>query len=116
MRAIHKEVVSHPDRRFSVPQLVQKYGIGQTTFQSCFSEIYGKPYYTFVKHYKMHKAIHYIEETEHSMAEIAGMLGYDNPSKFAAAFRSVVGCSPREYKKSSERMEHLTLLGVEIEE
>lgn len=116
VRAIHKEVVSHPDRRFSVPQLVQKYGIGQTTFQSCFSEIYGKPYYTFVKHYKMHKAIHYIEETEHSMAEIAGMLGYDNPIKFAAAFRSVVGCSPREYKKSSERMEHLTLLGVEIEE
>mgnify|MGYP000251346684 CR=1 FL=1 len=58
----------------------------------------------------------YIEETEYSMAEIAGMLGYDNPSKFAAAFRSVVGCSPREYKKSSERMEHLTLLGVEIEE
>ena len=52
----------------------------------------------------------YIEETEYSMAEIAGMLGYDNPSKFAAAFRSVVGCSPREYKKSSERMEHLTLL------
>lgn len=58
----------------------------------------------------------YIEETEYSMAEIAGILGYDNPSKFAAAFRSVVGCSPREYKKSSERMEHLTLLGVEIEE
>lgn len=58
----------------------------------------------------------YIEETEYSMAEIAGMLGYDNPSKFAAAFRSVVGCSPRKYKKSSERMEHLTLLGVEIEE
>ena len=34
VRAIHKEVVSHLDRRFSVPQLVQKYGIGQTTFQS----------------------------------------------------------------------------------
>ena len=28
VRAIHKEVVSHPDRRFSVPQLVQKYTPG----------------------------------------------------------------------------------------
>lgn len=115
VRAIYQEVIAHPDKRFSISELVLKYGIGQTTFQSCFNEIYGKPYYTFVKHYKMHKAIHYIEETEYSIAEIAGMLGYDNASKFASAFRSVVGCSPREYRKSSERMEHLPLFGVEIQ-
>ena len=36
----------------------------------------------------------------------------DNPSKFSFAFRSVVGCTPREYKSNSEHLEHLKLFGV----
>ena len=49
------------------------------------------------------------------MTEIPGKLGYDNPSKFSSAFRSVVGCAPREYKNNSDHLEHLELFGVEID-
>lgn len=34
VRAIHKEVVSHPDRRFSVPQLVQSMGSDRRRFRA----------------------------------------------------------------------------------
>ncbi|MBP0976022.1 MAG: AraC family transcriptional regulator, partial [Oscillospiraceae bacterium] len=30
--------------------------------------------------------------------DIALSCGYDNASKFTAAFRAVIGCSPREYR------------------
>ena len=33
-----------------------------------------------------------------SVAEIAGRVGYDSPSKFAAAFRKVMKKSPTEYR------------------
>lgn len=33
-----------------------------------------------------------------SVAEIAGRVGYDSPSKFAIAFRKLMGMSPVEYR------------------
>ena len=41
-------------------------------------------------------------KTEPSLkiVDIAGMVGYDNPSKFAAAFRQEMGKPPLEYRKS----------------
>lgn len=116
VKAIHHEVLEHLDQHISIPQIVERYEIGQTTFQNCFREIYGKPYYTFLRHYKMHKAVHYLEETDFTITKIAGILGYDNVSKFGSAFKSIIGCTPREYKKSSVRMEHLLVFGVEIED
>ncbi len=35
-----------------------------------------------------------------NVSEIAGLVGYDSPSKFAAAFKQVMGKSPLEYRKS----------------
>ena len=35
---------------------------------------------------------------EISIAELAGEVGYDSPSKFAIAFRKVMGMSPTEYR------------------
>lgn len=37
-----------------------------------------------------------------NISEIAGRVGYDSPSKFAMAFRRVMGMSPREYRKLLE--------------
>lgn len=38
--------------------------------------------------------------TKLSIAEIAGMVGYENPNKFSAAFKEIIGQSPSEYRKS----------------
>ena len=34
------------------------------------------------------------------VAEIAGLVGYDSPSKFASAFHQTMGKTPLEYRKS----------------
>lgn len=39
------------------------------------------------------------QEKSVKVAEIAGRVGYDSPSKFAMAFRKVMGMSPVEYRK-----------------
>ena len=38
-------------------------------------------------------------ETDERIGDIALELSYKNPSKFADAFESVMGCSPSEYRK-----------------
>ena len=34
------------------------------------------------------------------IAEIAGLVGYDSPSKFSSAFHQTMGKTPLEYRKS----------------
>ena len=39
-------------------------------------------------------------DREKSVAEIAGLVGYDSASKFAIAFRKIMGMSPVEYRSA----------------
>jgi AraC-like DNA-binding protein len=47
-------------------------------------------------------AINLMQDTEHSIGDIAGLLGYTDPSHFARAFRRMAGVSPREYCQKSQ--------------
>ena len=115
VKTLHREAVSRLSEKIPLSEMARRYDISQTALKSCFREIYGCPYYTYMKRYRVHKAVHMLEDKTLSVAEIAGELGYDNPSKFAAAFKSIMGCTPREYRKNSDHLEHLRLVGVEIE-
>ena len=42
------------------------------------------------------------QEVQTSVAEIAGLVGYDSASKFAAAFREVKGKTPLEYRREGQ--------------
>lgn len=39
-----------------------------------------------------------LRQTECTVLEIAGKCGYDNGSKFAGAFKNVIGMTPNEYR------------------
>ena len=41
--------------------------------------------------------------TDVSVAELAGTVGYDSASKFAAAFKRSMGQTPTEYRMNRER-------------
>ena len=40
----------------------------------------------------------YLRQTDRTVLDIAGQFGYDNGSKFAKAFRDVIGVSPNAYR------------------
>lgn len=115
IKKIHEEITSNLDKRITIEILSKKYAIGTTTLKVCFKEIYGQPVYTYLKDYKIHTSLHLLEETDKNINEIAGMLGYDNSSKFAKVFKEKMGCTPIEYRKQKVHLEHERLFGVEIE-
>lgn len=98
VKAIHQKIMAELDHHYSVSQLAAEFNIGKTTLQKCFREMYGKTYYAFLKQHRMQQALELLETGKLSVVEIANKLGYGNPSKFAAAFRSVYGVSPRNFK------------------
>ena len=116
IKALHRDATRHLERRLTFAQLAAAQGLSLSGAKDAFKQLYGEPYASYMKKYRMHKALHYLENTTLRIAEIAGKVGYDNPSKFSSAFQSVVGCTPREYRNSPSHLEHFTLVGVEIEE
>ena len=114
IKLIHGELIDNLDKRITIEQLSEKYQIGTTPLKIYFKEIYGQPIYTYVKDYKIHVALHLLEETDKNIVEIAGLLGYDNSSKFASVFKSKMKCTPTEYRKQKVHLEHERLFGVEI--
>ena len=116
LKALHRDATQNLEQRVPFAQLAAAHGLSLSGAKEAFKQLYGEPYASYMKKYRMHKALHYLENTTYSIADIAGKVGYDNPSKFSSAFQSVVGCTPREYRKNPSNLEHFALVGVEIEE
>ncbi|MFR6406363.1 MAG: helix-turn-helix domain-containing protein [Holdemanella sp.] len=55
----------------------------------------------FLRAQKMHAAAELLRSTDRTVLDIAGQFGYDNASKFARAFRSVIGVSPNAYRSGA---------------
>ena len=61
------------------------------------------PFYSYIKTLKIESASYMLEHTDKTVIEIANEHGYDNASKFAAAFRSIKEVSPIEYRTIHSR-------------
>ncbi|MBO5609637.1 MAG: helix-turn-helix domain-containing protein [Eubacterium sp.] len=60
----------------------------------------GSPIYKYIKKVKVNKAAELLKiDSNLKISDVAESVGYDNPSKFAAAFKDVMGLTPLEYKQ-----------------
>lgn len=102
IKAMHKLMTGHLDRHYTLEELSSCFSISLTPLKACFKSVFGSPVNTYMRSYRMNKAATYLRQDENaSVAEIAGRVGYDSSSKFAAAFKDVIGRTPLEYRKSA---------------
>ena len=73
---------------------------GQDTVE--LAKKYGTPVYQYIRSCKMKAAAEMlISDRRMNVADIAQRLGYDNASKFSAAFRDVMGVSPQNHRRDT---------------
>lgn len=89
------------DKRLTIEQLAAQFYVSPAQLKKCFYCVYDESVYAHIRTYKMQSAAVLLRTTDRTVAEIAGAVGYDNSSKFAKAFRDVVGMSPAEYRKET---------------
>lgn len=99
-RSVADYLLERMDSRVTIPELAQRFGASETTLKATFKEVYGVPIYSFGRIQKMLMAAQRLIHTERSILEIASECGYDNGSKFAEAFRKVIGETPSEYRRA----------------
>lgn len=100
IREIHDDLAQHMDRRVTIEELAHRYLINPTTLKIVFKEVYGSSLAAHMKEHRMERAAALLRETDLSVAEIAGQVGYESQSKFTAAFKEQFGQLPKEYRRN----------------
>lgn len=99
VREIHDRLTDRMDERITIDELARQYLINPTTLKTAFKNIYGRSIATHIREHRMEKAAKLLKESDLSICEIAGMVGYDSQSKFSVAFKGYYGVLPKEYRK-----------------
>lgn len=101
IKAIHDFIVENYQRHYTMDAVAEQFQISLTSMKKCFKEVYGDSMYSYLKRYRMNMAATMLRrESKMGIAEIAGLVGYESPGKFSAAFRKVMGQTPIEYRKA----------------
>ncbi|EJO5348689.1 helix-turn-helix transcriptional regulator [Clostridium botulinum] len=99
IKQIKKLITEDFKHRYTIQELSKKYCISATTLKTYFKGIYGISMALYMKEYRMKKAAAMLRQTSNSVADIAISVAYQSQSKFAAAFKEIIGISPLEYRK-----------------
>ena len=97
-------ICSNISAHYTIPQLSEYFKLNTTTLKSVFRQMFGCSVYAYAKNRKMFRTAELLSETSRKIIDIAADMGYNNASKFASAFNSVIGTTPRKYR-SHFRME-----------
>lgn len=90
------------NEKVTIEKLCKVFHVCSTSVKNSFKAVYGEAVYSYIRNQKMKAAAKMLLETDLSVLEIAGIFGYDNGSKFAKAFRDVVGKTPLDYRNSNK--------------
>lgn len=101
VKAIHAFVTENLQTHDTLEEIAGRFSISLTSMKSCFKKIYGDSMYSYFRRYRINAAATMLrQDLEKSVAEIAGLVGYESPGKFSSAFRQIMGQTPLEYRKS----------------
>lgn len=96
-------LLAESEETVTLRALSERFAVSERQIKSSFTRVYGMSPAAYLRAQRMWGAAALLQQTDRTVLDIAGQFGYDNASKFAKAFRDVVGVSPREYRAGVER-------------
>jgi len=83
----------------SVPQLAKSVGLSTSQFTRRVRAITGMPPREYLIRERINRACSLLGETSRSITEIAGLLGYNDPSYFIRQFQHVMKTTPANFRR-----------------
>ena len=100
IKEIHEELISRLDVRLNIEDLAKRHFISATSLKNIFKEVYGKPIGAYMKEYRIRTAARELKGSEAAIGQIGRSMGYQSTSKFCAAVKEIMGCTPAAYCRS----------------
>ena len=100
-KEIMETITADLSRHISIESLAREYGLSPSSLKNYFEGVYGENISTYLRELRMSTAAKALAETSSAVSEIAASVGYENASKFSAAFKKIYGDTPLEYRRLS---------------
>ena len=96
---VYQYIIENPFSKDTIQDLAYMFGLADSSLKRCFKSIAGTSIGAFIKTKRMEAAADMlVSEPTLSIGEIGSVAGYENQSKFSAAFKSVMGVTPQAYR------------------
>jgi len=99
MTAMHGE----PGRKWTLESLARIAGMSRSSFAARFKQRVGEPAMDYLTRWRMMLAADRLTNAGMSIAVVAPTVGYESESAFGAAFKRVIGYSPRQFARGAAR-------------
>jgi len=90
-----------PGHPWTLQLLAERTGMSRSVFALRFRETVGATPMEYLTRWRMLLAADRLKNSSEGLSTIAQSLGYETDSAFGKAFRRVMGCSPRQYTRST---------------
>lgn len=98
----YQYIIENPFAKVTITELAEMFHVAESSMKRCFSSIAGNSIGAFMKVKRMEAAAELlITAPQLSIGEVAETAGYENQSKFSAAFKAVFGMTPFAYRCKS---------------
>lgn len=98
LRALHKDVAA----RWTVESLAEAAHMSRSGFALRFKEKVGQAPLDYLMRWRMFRASHLLRRTDHSLAQVAGSVGYESEASFNKAFKRLTGVAPGAYRRQMQ--------------
>lgn len=94
--ALEKDILNPP----SLTEMCKLAQMSESKLRNSFRNLYGVPLYDYIRTETMKRAMQLLAADHLSIRNIAEQCGFQNQSKFTAAFKDVHGITPSEFRKA----------------
>ncbi|MDQ2843907.1 MAG: AraC family transcriptional regulator [Acidobacteriota bacterium] len=99
MKAAITSMHDDPAHRWTLQELAERSGMSRSIFALKFKATVGTSPMEYLTRWRMLLAGHRLTSSDDPISVIALSLGYESESAFSKAFRRVMVCSPRQYRR-----------------
>lgn len=92
-------IKGHYDEKIYVRDLAKLINMNEQYFCRFFKKSIGKSPMVYINEYRIRQAVHFLEETDDPVTEVAMECGYNNLGNFLREFHKQTGMTPLKYRK-----------------
>ncbi|WP_058752692.1 helix-turn-helix transcriptional regulator [Sphingomonas sanguinis] len=100
MRAALSAMHANPAKPWKHEDLAKTAGMSRSSFVVRFGETFGQTPLEYLTRWRLILAAYRLAQERTTLAMVAPTIGYESESAFAAAFKRVLGQSPRQFVKA----------------
>lgn len=97
---VRRYIDEHFKENISLDQLAELAHINKYYLAHAFRKVYGTSPINYLNARRIQESRFLLSNSDHSLSQIARILGFSSPSYFSQSFRRAEGMSPMEYRRS----------------